>query len=190
MAVWDADPEHDPGAPRVYRVLRTSKVGEVSGMVAADLGQKPNHVRLWVMVNRENKTTRPEQPLVQAQATIEDEYMRNCTKPAMFRLWAEVADPVETGGPVWRESQSQNPSNTHTLLFLKHFDVETQTLKGVGHLHFPKNEKISELVGPILRRMGWPSDTSLELYEVSMLTSSGEARLTPRRKSSRRWSSL
>lgn len=177
LAVWESDPTHDPAAPRIYRVLRSIKIIELSRMIAEDLGQKPDHVRLWVMVNRENKTTRPDQPLVNLNATLEDEHMRHASKPG-WRLYAETAQQVdEDGRPVWKDAQSQNLKNTHTLLFLKHFDVEAQTLRGIGHIHFQKHEKISELTPLILRVMNWPLDTNLKLYEVCALWRGGMARL-------------
>ena len=140
-------------------------------MIAEDLGQPADHVRLWVMVNRQNKTTRPDQPLLRMQATVEEEHARNSTQASGFRLWAEVADHVEDGMPLWRESQLQkNNASNNTLLFLKHFDLETQTLKGVGHIYFSRNERVSAMALPILHRMDWPLDTALELYEVGLLS--------------------
>ncbi|KAI9784883.1 MAG: hypothetical protein M1816_000578 [Peltula sp. TS41687] len=166
LAVWDSDPNHDPAAPRIYRIRKSTTITELCAMIAEDLGQKADHVRLWVMVNRENKTTRPDQPLVHPNATIEDEYIRHAAKPTGFRLYAETAQEVDDDGrPVWRDAQHQTLKATHTLLFLKHFDVEAQTVRGVGHVHFSKTEKISELTAPILQAMNWPLDTNLKLYE-------------------------
>ena len=187
LAVWDSDPNHDPAAPRIYRIRKSTTISELCRMIAEDLGQKPDHVRLWVMVNRENKTIRPDQPLAHPNTTIEEEYIRHAAKPTGFRLYAETAHQVdEDGRPVWKEAQSQSLKNTHTLLFLKHFNVEAQTLRGVGHLHFPKNEKISELTAPILQVMNWPLDTNLRLYEVCVPWRAGMTRLTiVKRKSNR-----
>jgi ubiquitin carboxyl-terminal hydrolase 7 len=63
--------------------------------------------------------------------------------------------------------QPQASGNSFILLFLKHFDVQTQTLRGAGHVYIRKLEKVSELAGPILKLMDWPTGTNLSLYEVS-----------------------
>jgi ubiquitin carboxyl-terminal hydrolase 7 len=92
-----------------------------------------------------------------------------------LRVWAEVASDVnENGEPVWASYQSQpsgGPVKSDTiLLLLKHFDVEKQTLEGVGHLYISKEKKVDELVPMILQKMGWgeklSSDEKLLMWEV------------------------
>lgn len=44
---------------------------ELVEKVAADLGEVgPGNVRLWVMVNRQNKTVRPDQPLTALEMSM------------------------------------------------------------------------------------------------------------------------
>ncbi|KAI9818363.1 MAG: hypothetical protein M1826_001385 [Phylliscum demangeonii] len=165
MAKWDSDPEKDPSAPRPFRALKSLNVQEVRGIIAKGLEVEPERLRLWAMVNRQNKTVRPDQPLLRLDANIEDEHYQIGTKAAAFRLWAEITDDVPNNVLQLPELLGQNAKNARTLLFLKYFDVEKQTLTGAGPMYFPRDEKITELPCAIARYMGWPSDTPIHLYE-------------------------
>ena len=56
------------------------------------------------------------------------------------------------------------------IIFLKHFDITKQSLFGIGKIHIPKNEKVSDLTPIINERMKWAPGTPLELYEVANRT--------------------
>lgn len=55
----------------------------------------------------------------------------------------------------------------HIMIFLKYFDVEKQTLTGVGKAYVPRSTKVADLTAIINERMRWPPAMSLKLYEVS-----------------------
>lgn len=159
----DLDPA-DPAAAKVYRVLRTTLVGEFVEQIAEEKELSPHQLRLWVMVNRQNKTTRPDQPLRDMDMTIEEVLNKLGTKgSSLFRVWLEVAQPEEDGKVTWQETRG---SNAPTLVFLKYFDVLSQTLKGVGHVFVRKQSKVSDLSSVILDLMNWPAGTAFLLYEV------------------------
>ncbi|KAI9771069.1 MAG: hypothetical protein M1839_002966 [Geoglossum umbratile] len=164
LTAWDVDLA-DPAAPRSYRTLRTMTIGELTGKIAEDIGKEADHLRLWVMVNRQNKTVRPDQPLVDSLMTIEDAHAKFGTKGHEFRIWIEEASKFEGGKPVWPEIQHQLNSNSQILIFAKYFDAEAQTLKGAGYFYMRKHDKVTELASPILQLMGWSTGLSLKLYE-------------------------
>lgn len=178
LTVFEASPEQDPAAPRFYRVLRSATMQEVVAEIAADIGQDPRSVRVWIMVNRQNKTIRPDQPVMDLRPTVEETYNRAAAhRDQALRLWVEVAEEVNSDGDaVWPTYQGQSNGvivkNDLILLFLKWFDLESQTLKGVGHLYISKEKKVEELVPIIMKRMGWgeklPSDEKIQLWEVSI----------------------
>ena len=177
---WDPDQATD-ATPKVHRVLRTSTVTEFAKTLAESLRLPPEHVRLWLMVNRQNKTIRPDQPLPEPEMTMDEAYSKYGGRDKSFRLFLERASQVEEGKPVWPDVQ---PSNTTTnqpmLIFVKYFDAEAQTLKGAGHIYVKKQCKVAEVVPMILQLMGWsygssalsngltngtPSPPTLALYE-------------------------
>ena len=152
-------------------MLKTSTVKELCQTIAEDKNTPADRVRIWVMVNRQNKTVRPDQPLLDPDMTMEEAFMKHGSRDKYFRLWAEEADTIEEGKPVWPELQSQPANNMPILIFLKYFDPYAQTLKGVGHIYIRKNSKVSDMVPMIMERMGWTSGTvpSIALYEVGLV---------------------
>lgn len=157
----------DPSACKVHRVLRAQKVGEFAGKVAKELGVDDDQVRLWVMVGRQNKTNRPDQP-IRNDITMEEAWHRYSSKGKPFYLWAETIDKVD-GKVEWPdvspEAAKQNGGNVPILVFLKHFDVQQQALSGIGHCYMHKFDKVADLVPVINTKMDWPADTALLLFE-------------------------
>jgi ubiquitin carboxyl-terminal hydrolase 7 len=150
-------PAEDPAVPKQYRTLRAKKVKEFAQEIAEEQGIKPESIRFWVMVNRQNKTTRPDQVIRDQEVTLEEAYNKFGTKGNLFRLWMEVASsPADE--KAWSDSES-------ILIFLKNFDVVTQTLSGVGSVYVRKSQKVSELASTILSRMNWPAGTDFLLFE-------------------------
>ncbi|KAJ6256642.1 Ubiquitin carboxyl-terminal hydrolase [Drechslerella dactyloides] len=138
LATWEH--QDAPSTPKLYRVLKTSTLESFVKLVASDIGQQAEKLRMWVMVNRQNKTVRPDHPLSNLD-------MR--------------PDAAKVN---WLESYTYH-SDVQSLLFLKHFDVEAQTLRGVTHVYMKKNDKVSELNAAIINEMGWPSNTTLKIWE-------------------------
>ena len=188
LCSFDANPETDVSAPRVYRVRRAMTTEEFLGTVATDIELDPRRLRLWLMVNRQNKTIRPDQPIMDLRPSIEETHTRAAShRDPSLRVWVEIAEGVDADGEaVWPSYQSQNSGTASKtdviLLLLKHFDAENQTLSGVGHVYIAKERKVEELVPLILKKMGWseklPQDEKLLLWEVS---SSRPTRFTARR---------
>lgn len=177
LTLSDALPEQDPAAPRHYRFLRAASMQELVNQIAADIGQDPKRVRLWLMVNRQNKTIRPDQPIMDLQPTVFDTFSRaaGAQRDPALRVWVEVAEEVDSAGEaIWPTYQGQSGGvvvkNDLIVLFLKCFDVESQTLRGVGHVYVSKEKKVEDLTPIICKKMGWPeklgNDEKLMLWEV------------------------
>jgi ubiquitin carboxyl-terminal hydrolase 7 len=178
LATFD-DPDKDPAAARTYRLLRLSTVQDLTTRVAEDIVQDSRKIRFWCMVNRQNKTIRPDQPITDPKMTIEDVYLKLAgTKLQELRLWVEVLEDADlTNDHIWSAPASPQsgagspPKSENILLFLKWFDIEHQILRGAGHLYMGKERKVEDLVPLILKKMGWPEKTpsgektQLRLYE-------------------------
>ncbi len=172
LSLWDTEPG-SAATPRVYRILRTTTIGDFAKTVAEDQGKEPDQVRLWVMVNRQNKTVRPDQPLMDPEMTVEEAHNKFGTRNIAFRLWVEVAENMEDGKAVWPDMQPQTNNNVPLLIFLKHFDAELQTLKGAGHLYIRRQSRVIDMVPLIQQLMNWSQGTQLGLYEVGVPSLSG-----------------
>lgn len=157
---WDPDEARD-STPKIHRVLRTSTLAEFAKTLAESQQLPPEQVRLWVMVNRQNKTIRPDQPLPEPEMTIDEAYSKYGGRDKSFRLFAERASQIEEGKSMWPDIQPPNTTNNQPMLiFLKYFDTAAQTLKGVGHIYVKKQCKVAEMVPMILQLMGWSHDPS------------------------------
>lgn len=140
------------------------------------MGKDPKHIRLWIMVNRQNKTIRPDQPVSNYRLSVEETYTRAAAhRDQALRVWVEVAEEINADGEAVWPTYPELPNgvvvkNDLILLFLKWFDVETQSLKGIGHIYMSKERKVEDLVPVIMKKMGWgeklPSDEKIQLWEV------------------------
>lgn len=154
LTTWDAEYEGD-SVPKVYRVLKTSTLADLAKTVADGMQLPADQIRLWSMVNRQNKTIRPDQPIPDLESSIEEACNKYASRDKSFRLWVEKASQFEDGKPIWPDTQQLiGGSNSPIMVFLKYFDVEAQSLKGVGHIYIRKNSKVSEMVPMILQTMG------------------------------------
>jgi ubiquitin carboxyl-terminal hydrolase 7 len=170
--------EDEPAGPRFYRLLRKSTIKELAVRLGEDTNVDPKRIRLWAMVNRQNKTIRPDQPIVDVNTTVEDAHQRlGGSKSADLRLWAEIAEEVNSeGDAIWPATPGQPngtvPKTDLIVLFLKWFDVESQSLTGAGHIYISREKKVEDLVPAILKKMGWTEKTLLRLFEVYHIQSS------------------
>ncbi|KAL9594345.1 MAG: hypothetical protein Q9219_007081 [cf. Caloplaca sp. 3 TL-2023] len=153
---WGADTSA-PSAPQTYRVLRSSTVEDFTKTIAKSLKLPPEQVRLWIMVNRQNKTTRPDQPLPELSMTINDACSKFNSRDKPFRLWAETRSCAGDNLHQW-PNQSLSPALTlqspPILIFLKNFDASNQTLRGAGHIYIKRTSKVADLVPAIRQMMG------------------------------------
>lgn len=152
-------PAEDPALPEQYRIAKSKKIGELAEQLAEEKGLQAKQIRFWAMVNRQNRTTRPDQVIKDTEMTIEEAQARFGTKGNTFKVWMEVGQLSADGSMSWPDS------NNSVLVFLKNFDVLTQTLSGAGAVYVNKNQKVSELATPILEIMNWPAGTEFMLYE-------------------------
>lgn len=129
------------------------------------------------MVSRQNKTIRLDRPIIDLQSTLEETFQHAMVRGSdpTLRVWAEVAEAVDAqGDAVWPTHQKQLTGvvkkGDAVLLFLKCFDPEAQTLRGVGHVYVSKEKKVEELLHLIMKKMGWgerlPPGRKILLWEV------------------------
>ncbi|KAL8688003.1 MAG: hypothetical protein Q9218_005975 [Villophora microphyllina] len=164
---WQANPSTS-AAPQSFRVLRASTVGDFTRTVAETLQLPAEQVRLWVMVNRQNKTIRPDQPLPDLNMTMNEACSRHSSRDKAFRLWAETTTNVDGGKAQWPNDNPSPGVSPPILVFLKYFDADDQTLKGVGHIYMKKTSKIAEMIPVIQQLMGWsPGRDSMSLSSTS-----------------------
>ncbi len=160
LTMWDeqATPE---ATPTLHRVLRSSTLAAFTKTLAETMRLPPEQLRLWVMVNRQNKTIRPDQPINELEMSVDEAYTKYGSRDKHFRLWVETAWQFEDGRPVWPDTQTPNGNSQPILVFLKYFDADSQSLKGAGHVYIKKQAKVAEIVPMIQQLMQWVPSSSL-----------------------------
>ncbi|KAI9891263.1 MAG: hypothetical protein M1814_002953 [Vezdaea aestivalis] len=162
LTTWESKSEN-PGRPKAYRVLKKTLTGDFLKLIAEDEDEDPLRLRLWIMVNRQNKTVRPDRPIEEMDLTVEEIFQHFGTRPYGYRLWVERAEKVQDGKAIY-PNQLPN-TNNYIALLVKYFDHENQTLKGVGSIYVRKTDKVADLYTPTCQLLGWPTTTPLKLHE-------------------------
>ncbi|KAL0946992.1 hypothetical protein HGRIS_013138 [Hohenbuehelia grisea] len=140
-----------------FRVLKQETYSTFKSRVAQHFNYPESQVRLWVLVNRQNKTVRPDTPIPENEPTLTVEVIRNnmAARQNDLRLYLDlIPDPAKPEIP---------PQSI--MVFLKHFDTSKQALYGIGKAYMPKNGKIADLIPIINERMRWTPGTLIKLYE-------------------------
>ncbi|KAK9457513.1 hypothetical protein V1511DRAFT_455322 [Dipodascopsis uninucleata] len=152
--------------PMSFKMRKTASLKDLRETVAKELGyDDASRLRFWVMVNRQNKTLRPDVPLTDTTAkTLEEIKERSAGKTPDLRFWLEEAQ-FESDGTMVPWQAEGGPNANKILIFLKYFDPFTQTLTGVGHCVVGKRDKVSDIFPHIHKIMNWPQNTLVELYE-------------------------
>ncbi|KAM0723899.1 hypothetical protein Q7P37_000889 [Cladosporium fusiforme] len=174
---WTADPELEPAAPKMHRLLRSMTVSDFTKFIAQEQGVDADLIRPWIMVNRQNGTVRPDHPLEWQDMTLQEAADKFSTRNSGFRVFMEETIRNEAGDPEWQGGQTSVPSSPAIngtvqqqpqkpiIIFLKYFDIEHQTLQGMGHIYMSPADKVQDLAPQILQLMGWEPGVALELYE-------------------------
>ncbi|KAB5596509.1 Ubiquitin carboxyl-terminal hydrolase [Ceratobasidium theobromae] len=146
-----------------FRILKADTYAMFKSIVAKSLHYPESHIRLWVLVNRQNKTIRPDTHIPEDEATLREpvEAIRNtmAARQTDLRLYLDVI--TDANGQLLPEISSPNS----IMIFLKYFDVSKQTLQGAGKVYVQKNSKVGDLIPIINERMRWQPTTPLKLYE-------------------------
>lgn len=155
--------------PKLYRILRSTPLGEFLKNAAADLGLQPEAIRAWAMVNRQNGTVRPDLPIMHSDMTVEEASQKYGTKSAAFRIFLESSEESDAEGkPIWGDSAvdtHSNPNNKPILLFLKCFDIDAQVIHGVGLFYAAPQDKVQDIAPTVLKLMGWTAGQNFKMSE-------------------------
>ncbi|CAG8434848.1 2439_t:CDS:10 [Funneliformis mosseae] len=86
----------------IYKILKTDTYGAFKVYIARTFSIPPEQIRFWVLVNRQNKTVRPDAPIPESyeNASMEDIHGKMASRQNELKLYMEVADkPIN--GKTW-----------------------------------------------------------------------------------------
>ncbi|PWN43435.1 putative ubiquitin-specific processing protease 21 [Ceraceosorus guamensis] len=140
-----------------FRVLKTELFLNFKARLAQQYGMSEESIRLWVLVNRQNKTVRPDTPVPESDPNLTLETVRDrmASRQNDLRLYLETISPDTNYGV----------PDPPLMIFLKYFDVTRQTLTGQGRVYVTKAMKVADLVPTINQMMRWPPTVQVRLYE-------------------------
>ncbi|PKC11352.1 putative ubiquitin-specific processing protease 21 [Rhizophagus irregularis] len=146
-----------------YKILKADTYGSFKEHVARSFNIPTEQVRFWVLVNRQNKTVRPDAPIADAltNTSMEEIHAKMTSRQNEMKLYMEVADkPIN--GKTWFPTV---PEANHIMVFLKYFDPDKQALEGLGHLYIQKFGKVGDITRVLCEKKEFPPDTPLKIYE-------------------------
>ncbi|TFY70399.1 hypothetical protein EVG20_g2597 [Dentipellis fragilis] len=146
-----------PSELPTFRVLKQETYSTFKTRVAQHFNYPESQIRLWVLVNRQNKTVRPDTHIPENEPTLTVDVIRNnmAARQSDLRLYLDVSP--EPGKP------DVPPGSI--MIFLKHFDTSKQTLHGISKCYVSRASKVSDLIPIINEKMRWTPGTPLKLYE-------------------------
>ncbi|RXK41314.1 ubiquitin carboxyl-terminal hydrolase 7 [Tremella mesenterica] len=145
-----------------FRVLKNETYSVFKQRIATYFKINERDFRLWVLVNRQNKTIRPDVPINESEGsqTMENVRTNMAARTTDLRLYLDY-NPDQSK----YAAAHADPSGPPIMIFLKWFDCSRQTLLGAGKVLVHKNDKVQSLLPLIQERMGWPSSTPIKLFE-------------------------
>lgn len=143
-----------------FRVLKNEPYLTFKNRLAQEYNLSPQAFRLWVLVNRQNKTVRPDTVVPENDPNLTLEMVRDrmASRQNDLRLFLEILTP-ESRPP------ASDPQQPPLMIFLKYFDVSRQSLTGIGRVYVNRNQKVSDLVPTINEMQRWAPQTQIKLYE-------------------------
>ncbi|KAF9113641.1 hypothetical protein BGX27_001116 [Mortierella sp. AM989] len=155
-------------AGKLFKVRRLDTFAEFRQVVAENYGFPEDQLRLWSLVKRQNDTMRTDIPISDAdlKSTMDSIREKYGTRAQTdLRCYVEFPDKAAkpiNGKTSWFHSDSQSGD---IMIFIKYYDPFTSTLEGLGKLHVHKNAKVGDIVSILNEMKGFPSNTSLKLFE-------------------------
>ncbi|CCF52859.1 hypothetical protein NDA11_006518 [Ustilago hordei] len=140
-----------------FRVLKNELYLNFKSRIAAQYNLPEENIRMWVLVNRQNKTVRPDTvvPENDPSLTLETVRDRMASRQHDLRLFLEIVN----------NDIPNNEANPSMMIFLKYFDTSRQTLLGVSRVYVQRHMKVGDLVPTINELMRWPPTTQVKLFE-------------------------
>ncbi|CAO3638238.1 unnamed protein product [Mucor fragilis] len=159
--------EKDATENRLYvsRILKNQTFGEFKQDIAVGLGLPPSQFRLWLMVNRQNRTVRIDIPIPAEDndSTVDEIRLRYATNQPNLRLYLERASAVdEHGQAVFPPQPQQSPV---ILIFIKLFSPEHQEIRGLNRLYVQKDAKVKSIIDTLKQMAGFSQDDDILIYE-------------------------
>jgi len=146
-----------------YRCAKTDTVGQFKEKLATVYKVDKSTLRFWNVVKRQNRTKRPELPIIENDDMTIEEMLRNHKplpreKDNYIRYLIYVDYSISPSLKVTTEN--------NFMVFLKFYDPVTKNMEFVGNYIIDKKEKrFIDMIPDFNEMKNFPKDTPLILYE-------------------------
>lgn len=160
--------EKDAAENRIMalRVRKDQAFGSFKEELAHSIGLRPTDFRLWLMVNRQNRTVRIDIPIPEEEyeSTLDEVRLKYATNQQTLRLYLERSDIYDEEGKAVFPTTNTTAS-PGILIFIKHFKPELQLIHGVGNLYVRKDAKVNSVLAALREMIGFNEDEEISIYE-------------------------
>ncbi|CAG8620867.1 1600_t:CDS:10 [Paraglomus brasilianum] len=158
------DERHPSTEVTHLKVLKTEPYQAFKQKLAEQRDIPPERMRLWVLVNRQNKTVRPDTPVPETYNNLPmgDVHTKMASRSNELKLYMEIADKPAIDGRSWFPPTE---GNALMMVFLKYFDPDSQSLVGLGHHYIQKFGKVGEISAVLCEKANLPPNAQLKIYE-------------------------
>ncbi|KAI9026565.1 hypothetical protein CLU79DRAFT_742351 [Phycomyces nitens] len=149
----------------VRRVRKDQKYGDFKRELSHSMGLPETHVRLWFLVNRQNRTIRPDAPVPEGEedCTLEEIRHKHLANQPNLRFYVEKSLSPNSEHALFPPPPPNSSANA--LIFIKMFDPEQQKIRGIGRLYINKAEKVGSIMEQVNEMAGYQPGTPLVFYE-------------------------
>ncbi|KAF0514964.1 putative ubiquitin-specific processing protease 21 [Gigaspora margarita] len=143
-----------------FKILKSETYGAFKAMVAQKFGILVEKINFWIFTNRQNKTVRPDTPIVDKflTMTMEKVHKEHAKRQNELKLFLNVMDrPFKD--KVWF------PRGSLIMIFVKYFDPDLQSLKGLCHFYIEKFHKVGDIIPSLCKAKEFPPHTHVKIYE-------------------------
>lgn len=143
---------------RVFKMKKTQTIQELMATFVEAFKTPADRMRLWPLMSRQNHITRPSFFYCKEDDTKTIIQCAEMQNPWLVFLELFPPDEMNREMPVFNKDRD-------VLLFFKFYDPVMKRLNYCGLGYYDLNQKVGSLVPELNRRIGWPADTELTLYE-------------------------
>lgn len=141
------------------KVRKKDVFADVKEQIAKEYNAPSSSFRVWALVNRQNKTIRPDLVIPDdVRMTIEQVREQYASRSQELRLFIEFDVSALSPEVLQRD-------NKWIMIFLKRFVAQDQTLTGFARVYVLESDPVGSLVPVINELLQRPASTSVKLYE-------------------------
>eukprot|EP00039_Didymoeca_costata_P001990 m.56769 g.56769 ORF g.56769 m.56769 type:complete len:1124 (+) comp11061_c0_seq3:334-3705(+) len=147
----------------ILKVPKQSTIPQLYDQLAEKLGRDVNHLKIFPMEKRENKTTRPGEPLT-PRAIISDQRPLDAPHGPLSMNFQMIGSHQYCPLYISFDEKTHNDKD-HALIFCKFYDPKIPSIRIVHAIYPKKNQKLKDFNKIVLEKAGMPTDLNVEIAE-------------------------